>query len=144
MFFRRAPLVEGGGFSPQFGRVGADMLLSGDEIFAGAALGKKGWRFWYSHKPRAGHRVPTDRLDPAWFRRRMFWEGVTQRRLDVMLLGASPWLPALRALLYAPALALLSLGEGRYGTRLARAYWHLGILHAVLDGDGRPRNAGST
>jgi O-antigen/teichoic acid export membrane protein/glycosyltransferase involved in cell wall biosynthesis len=131
MFFRRAPLLEGGGFSPRFGRVGK-LLLSGDEIFAARAMAQRGWRLWYSNRPRAGHRVPAERLKPAWFRQRMYWEGVTQRRLDVSLQGEAPIMPLARACLFAPVLALLSVADGPFGTRLARAYWHLGILRADL------------
>lgn len=131
MLFRRAPLVDHGGFSARFGRIG-DVLLSGDESFAAQMLAQQGWRCWYSSRVRARHRVPADRLDPAWFRRRMFWEGVTQRRLDAALRHTPALWPMARALLYAPALAFLSLGEGPHSTRLARACWHLGVLRAIL------------
>ncbi|MET0546937.1 MAG: glycosyltransferase family 2 protein [Caulobacterales bacterium] len=130
MFLRRKPLVENGGFSPMFGRVG-DMLLSGDDVFPAELLARQGWRTWYSNRPRAGHRIPAARLEPSWFRRRMYWEGVTRRRLDFVSGGVLSPVAIVQSLLSIPALALLSLGEGRYGTRLARAYWHLGVLRAM-------------
>ena len=125
MLLRRKAVIEVGGFPERLSRQ-RQLLLSGEEVYVAEKMRRKGWSIWYSCRPRAGHRIPRDRLDTTWFRKRMFWEGVTYMRLRVELDGAMPLFPVARALAFAPALIGLSLLDPPRGTRLARAMWHLG------------------
>jgi glycosyltransferase involved in cell wall biosynthesis len=131
MLLRRKAVIEAGGFPERLSRQ-RQLLLSGEEVYVVEKMRRKGWSIWYSSRPRAGHRIPRDRLDTTWFRKRMFWEGVTYMRLRIELDGAMPLFPVARALAFAPALIGLSLLDPPRGTRLARAMWHLGIVRAFF------------
>lgn len=131
MLLRRQAVIEVGGFSERLSRQGK-LLLSGEEVCMAEQMRRKGWSIWYSCRPRAGHRIPYDRLDPAWFRKRMFWQGVTEMRLRVELDGTMPFFPVARALAFAPVLLGLSLLDPPSGTRLARAMQHLGIVRSFF------------
>lgn len=131
MLFRRQVVIEAGGFPDRLSRIGP-LLLSGEDVYVAERARANGWSIWYSDRPRAGHRIARARLRPAWFRRRLFWQGVTHTRLSRMLDGRLPLYPLARALAAAPVLALMSLAEPAPGTRLARAFWHLGIIAAFV------------
>jgi glucosyl-dolichyl phosphate glucuronosyltransferase len=128
MLMRREAVIEAGGFAEHLARRG-QLLLSGDEVYVAEKMRRKGWSIWYSCRPRAGHRIPRERLTAAWFRKRMFCEGVTFMMLRRELDGAAPLFPVARALAFSPILFVLSLADSPFGTRRARAMWHLGIAY---------------
>ena len=132
MLLRRDALVEAGGFPERLARQN-QLLLSGDDVFVAEKMRRRGWAIWYSSRPRVGHRIHLERLDPAWLRKRLFWEGVTSMRLHAELDGAMPLFPVARALAFAP-LPYFSYQffDPLRGTRRARAMWHLGVLRAFF------------
>ena len=107
MLLRRDALVEAGGFPERLARQN-QLLLSGDDVFVAEKMRRGGWAIWYSSRPRVGHRVHLERLDPAWLRKRLFWEGVTAMRLHAELDGVMPLFPVARAFAFAPVLFGLS------------------------------------
>jgi glycosyltransferase involved in cell wall biosynthesis len=76
--YRVEPLVAAGGFPERLGRSGEN-LVSG-EGFVNAVLQHTGHALYYDPRLVVRHRIPPSRLTRAWFRRRMFWEGVSQYR----------------------------------------------------------------
>jgi glycosyltransferase involved in cell wall biosynthesis len=90
MAFRRRVFDEHGTFDTSLGRRGAASLLSNDET---ALLEKIGMRkVFYEPRMAVEHVIPTDRLTPAWFRRRVFWQAAS----DMVAGLVKPGDPALR------------------------------------------------
>jgi len=81
--YRISPLLEAGGFPEELGRVG-ESLISG-EGFVNVVLEHAGHRLYYDPNLVVLHRIPAERLTRAWFRQRMFWEGVSQSRAQEYL-----------------------------------------------------------
>ena len=79
MFFLRSALAKVGGFSVALGRRGAN-LLSHEESELWARLCAAGFRAAYDPEVWVYHYVPAARLRRTWFRRRIFWEGVSIAR----------------------------------------------------------------
>jgi glycosyltransferase involved in cell wall biosynthesis len=75
MAMRRSVFEEFGVFNTALGRKGASSLLSNDET---ALLEKVGMRRVLYH-PDAWlhHLIPSERMTPAWFRRRVYWQAVS-------------------------------------------------------------------
>ena len=76
--YRRAPLLEIGGFSEALGRIGAS-LLSNEELVVSQALEQRGFATWYEPAARVAHRVHANRVSQAWFRRRVSWQAVSDQ-----------------------------------------------------------------
>jgi glycosyltransferase involved in cell wall biosynthesis len=112
--FRREALVAAGGFHPALDRSGSHMLSGGDTYLTKHLLAL-GYTCEFLPAMRVRHRVPRERLTQEWFRRRYFWQGVSDAVME--LLDSKPALPA-----------RLSRGlqrAGRLGARpgrLARAF----------------------
>lgn len=81
--YRKARLVEFGGFAEQLGRVG-DTLLSSDGC-VNLLMGRAGLRCYYDPQIVVGHHIHASRLTRAWFRRRHFWQGVSNCRVRAYL-----------------------------------------------------------
>lgn len=90
---RRDVLEALGGFTPELGRIGGQ-LLSGEEVHLQRRLLREGRVCWYEPRARVRHVVPSSRLSPSWFRRRYFAQG----RSDAILwrLEEAPSGPAIR------------------------------------------------
>jgi glucosyl-dolichyl phosphate glucuronosyltransferase len=73
--YRRSLLLEYGGFPEQLGRVGVN-LLSGENA-VNMLLLADGYSFYYDPAILVSHKIPKERMQKAWFRRRFFWQGVT-------------------------------------------------------------------
>lgn len=73
--YRIEPLLRHGGFPEKLGRIG-DSLLS-CENFVNHVLRHAGHHFFYDPEIVVQHRVPSSRMTRGWFRRRMFWQGVS-------------------------------------------------------------------
>jgi glucosyl-dolichyl phosphate glucuronosyltransferase len=77
MAFKAGVLDEVGGFSTGLGRVGQN-LLSNEEVLVQLMLGRRGYRRLYDPSALVRHHVSSDRLNPEWFLRRFYWQGVSQ------------------------------------------------------------------
>jgi glycosyltransferase involved in cell wall biosynthesis len=77
--YRVKPLFEVGGFPENLGRVG-ESLTSG-ENYVNVVLQHAGYPLYYDPGLVVQHRIPKGRLTRSWFRRRMFWQGVSQYRV---------------------------------------------------------------
>lgn len=84
MMFRKSTLVQAGGFDEGLGRVGAH-LLSGEEKMLQERLVLMGFRIWCSDRLIVGHKISSERLNAAWFERRAYWDGVSDRRIARLL-----------------------------------------------------------
>ena len=79
--FRREALYRVGGFSTKLGRRGPS-LLSNAEILLYLQLTAHGYSSYYDPKLAVRHFVAPERLDKRWFRRRAYWQGVSDVILD--------------------------------------------------------------
>jgi glucosyl-dolichyl phosphate glucuronosyltransferase len=77
--YRKRLLQEFGGFPEHLGRVG-EFLLSGENC-VNRVMQRAGLRLFYDPGILVHHCIPASRLTRAWFRRRMFWQGVTMNLL---------------------------------------------------------------
>jgi len=73
----KAVLTELGGFHPWLGRVG-DNLLSGEEILLQRQVIRRGHLCLYRPTMAVEHWIPASRLQPQWFFRRYYWQGVSE------------------------------------------------------------------
>jgi glycosyltransferase involved in cell wall biosynthesis len=80
MAFRRTVFADGRHFDPALGRKGTASLLSNEEIALLEAIGLD--HVYYIPDMRATHLVPADRLTRAWFRKRVFWQAVSDVLAD--------------------------------------------------------------
>jgi len=69
-------LEEIGGFHPGLDRVGHNMLSSGD-VYLERQVRDHGYRVWYEPRMSIGHAVTASRLTKDWFRRRYYWQGIS-------------------------------------------------------------------
>lgn len=73
--YRREALEAVGCFPEHLGRIGSS-LLSNEGVIDWIMRGK-GWKLYYDPSITIRHFIHADRLNPAWFRRRYFWQGVS-------------------------------------------------------------------
>ena len=69
-------LAELGGFEPRLGRAGRN-LLSGEEIFIQNQIIQHGYSCLYYPQMAVRHLVHASRLNKQWFRRRYYWQGIS-------------------------------------------------------------------
>ncbi|MEY4687756.1 MAG: hypothetical protein RIR76_1779 [Verrucomicrobiota bacterium] len=81
MAFRTAALQDVNGFPEHLGRRGPT-LLSHEESELWARLAERDWSNAYLPGLRVRHFTPRARMTPAWFRRRLFWEGISVARRE--------------------------------------------------------------
>jgi glycosyltransferase involved in cell wall biosynthesis len=74
---RRSFLEDIGGFDPNLGRVGKN-LLSNEELYTTELALKKGWQVAYLPEAFARHNVSPERLELGWFIRRSWWQGISE------------------------------------------------------------------
>lgn len=74
---RRPFLDQVGGFDVKLGRVGAN-LLSNEELHMTELALATGWRVAYWPTAAVTHHVATERLQPSWFIRRGWWQGISE------------------------------------------------------------------
>jgi glycosyltransferase involved in cell wall biosynthesis len=75
MVFRRRVFQDGHGFDERLGRNGSSSLLSNDETELFESIGKD--RIYYVPQMAVDHVIPVGRLDPQWFRKRIFWQAIS-------------------------------------------------------------------
>jgi ferritin-like metal-binding protein YciE len=106
VLFRSETVRQIGGFPLSLGRIGTS-LSSGEEKFVLETLRNCGHRIWYSHKLRVEHCISPDRLTRAWVIRRSYWDGVSDRRIELLMGRRSSAVRHLKIFLSIPVLALL-------------------------------------
>ena len=74
---RRTFLTQIGGFDPNLGRVGKN-LLSNEELFMTELALERGWQVAYLPEALAAHHVAPERLKPGWFLQRSWWQGISE------------------------------------------------------------------
>ena len=74
---RRTFLEQIGGFDVNLGRVGKN-LLSNEELQMTQLALEKQWQVAYLPQALVAHNVAPERLQPAWFLRRSWWQGVSE------------------------------------------------------------------
>ncbi|MBE9037121.1 glycosyltransferase [aff. Roholtiella sp. LEGE 12411] len=74
---RRSFLEEIGGFDPQLGRVGKN-LLSNEELQMTEFALQRGWQVVYLPKALVAHNVAPERLQRSWFLNRGWWQGISE------------------------------------------------------------------
>jgi len=87
MALPRTVLEDVGGFEAALDRSGTRMLSSGD-VYLQKQVVRRGYRCVYYPEMAIGHVVPPSRLERAWFRRRYYWQGVSD--VVMQLLDQSP------------------------------------------------------
>ncbi len=78
--YRKSRIIEFGGFPENLGRIG-DSLLSGEGCI-NILLARAGLNAFYDPDIIVGHHIPAGRLNMNWFRRRFFWQGVSNCRVS--------------------------------------------------------------
>lgn len=74
---RRSFLAQIGGFDPNLGRVGKN-LLSNEELHTTELALKLGWQVAYLPDALVAHNVAPERLNRQWFLRRGWWQGISE------------------------------------------------------------------
>jgi glycosyltransferase involved in cell wall biosynthesis len=74
---RRSFLEEIGGFDPNLGRVGKN-LLSNEELQMTELALQKGWQVAYLPEALVAHNVAPERLHRSWFLNRGWWQGISE------------------------------------------------------------------
>jgi len=76
-------MVEMGGFHPGLDRVGRNMLSSGD-VFLQKQIIRRGYVCLYQPAMAVRHVVPAARLSKKWFRRRYYWQGISDAVMQLI------------------------------------------------------------
>ncbi|NJL46582.1 MAG: glycosyltransferase family 2 protein [Leptolyngbyaceae cyanobacterium SM2_5_2] len=74
---KKAFLDSVGGFDPQLGRVGKN-LLSNEELHLTQQALALGFEVLFVPQAQVGHHVAPERLHPDWFLRRSWWQGISE------------------------------------------------------------------
>jgi hypothetical protein len=88
MAMRRSALTKVGGFHRGLGRRGGQ-LLSNEELHVKHLLEASGYYTIFSADVVVQHFVPKERMSVSWFRRRFYWQGISDA-LTGRLLGENP------------------------------------------------------
>jgi len=72
-----------GGFRPELDRVGRKMLSSGD-VFLMKEIMRAGSEAFYYPAMAVQHAVPAARVTKRWFRRRYYWQGVSDAVMELL------------------------------------------------------------
>ncbi|MES2521644.1 MAG: glycosyltransferase [Gemmatimonadota bacterium] len=89
MALPRRVLVETGGFHPALDRVGNNLLSSGDVHLQRRVLAL-GLQVRYEPAMGVLHLVPASRLTKGWFRRRYYWQGISDSVMRMVEGAPSP------------------------------------------------------
>lgn len=73
--YRRETFLQYGGFTAALGRRGTS-LVSGENL-VNKIMQARGLRIFYEPSIVVDHLIPAARMNKAWFRSRLFWQGVT-------------------------------------------------------------------
>lgn len=104
MAVRHDVLRSVGGFHPELDRVGTRLLSSGD-VFLQKQVQALGFDCGYVPAMAVGHVVPASRLEQRWFRKRYYWQGVSDAVMELVDRRLGPGRRLARALGAIAALA---------------------------------------
>ena len=133
---RRSFLEEIGGFDPNLGRVGKN-LLSNEELQMTELALSKGWQVAYLPEALVAHNVAPERLKRSWFLNRGWWQGISEcyreqlagrAGIGQLLRGSERFLRGLHK-----SLQHFSDPAERFD-KLVYAYGQIGYLNAVIIG----------
>jgi glycosyltransferase involved in cell wall biosynthesis len=79
--YKKEALLRVGGFSTELGKKG-NSLLSNEEILLHRQLKRLGYRTYYDPRIAIRHHVFAEQLTKSWFRRRAYWQGVSDAILE--------------------------------------------------------------
>jgi hypothetical protein len=138
--FPREQLAEIGGFPAGLGPIGT-WHRSGEDTFVQKRLRERGLQLWYDPALRVQHRVPAERLSRRWVLRRLYLEGLSRARQQLLMRAPGPRDRmkligvALRKLFSSPrrvlALVLPAPTPDRFGRR-ASSWRRIGYLMGIL------------
>jgi len=138
--FPREQLAEIGGFPAGLGPIGT-WHRSGEDTFVQKRLRERGLQLWYDPALRVQHRVPAERLSRRWVSRRLYLEGLSRARQQLLMRAPGPLGRmkligvALRKLFSSPrrvlALVLPAPTPDRFGRR-ASSWRRIGYLMGIL------------
>jgi glycosyltransferase involved in cell wall biosynthesis len=138
--YKKEALLRVGGFSTELGRKG-NLLLSNDEILVNRQLRRLGYRIYYDPRISVRHHVAAERLTKNWFRRRAYWQGVSdavlERQLELWTFSTMTitGLRKIGSLAKAPSDMLVLADRGNDPVAFVRAchiFWKLGYGLAGL------------
>lgn len=89
MVFRKQVFDSGVGFDRRLGRNGTSSLLSNDETQLFEKIGKE--NIFYTPSMPVQHVIPANRLRPEWFRKRVYWQALSD------LIAGTVWMSASEA-----------------------------------------------
>ena len=78
--------------------VSAIACLSNEEILVHRRLKSLGFATYYDPRVSVRHHVPAERLTKSWFKRRVYWQGVSNAFLENQLEGTPAFQSALKRL----------------------------------------------
>lgn len=139
---RRTFLEQIGGFDVNLGRVGKN-LLSNEELQMTQLALEKQWQVAYLPQALVAHNVAPERLQPAWFLRRSWWQGVSecyrerlanQDGIGQIGRGGERFLRGIYK-----AAKYFRKPDGRF-SNLVYAYGQIGYLKSVIGGIFSPAN----
>lgn len=139
---RRSFLEEIGGFDPQLGRVGKN-LLSNEELQMTEFALERGWQVAYLPTALVAHNVAPERLKPSWFLNRGWWQGISEcyreqlagkAGIGQLQRGSEKFLRGLYK-----ALKYITDPAERFD-KLVYAYGQIGYLNAAINGLISKRN----
>jgi glycosyltransferase involved in cell wall biosynthesis len=138
--YNKEALQRVGGFSTELGRKG-NSLLSNEENLVHRQLKRFGYRTYYDPRISVRHHVHSERLTKSWFRRRLYWQGVSdavlERHLQLWTFSkmAVNGLRMIRSLPKAPREMLILADRGNDPVVFLKAchvFWKLGYGLAGL------------
>ncbi|MBV9533554.1 MAG: glycosyltransferase [Bradyrhizobium sp.] len=139
VIFRSDAVRQINGFPLSLGRIGSS-LLSGEEKFVLETLRSCGYRVWYSDKLKVEHCIAPERLSRSWVIRRSYWDGASDRRIELLVGKRSSVKRHVKILLSIPVLALLYPFRTEHDFFL-RFWYDLGWLRSgfirIADGQRR-------
>ncbi len=145
--FERAQLAAIGGYSPALGPIGG-WQRTGEDTFVQKQLRGRGCELWYDPALRIRHHVPAERVTQSWLLRRLYLEGISRARQQLLESEPGPLARvrlvgvALRKLGSSPRrLAALALpaGSPRRFERRASSWRRIGFLMGMLGAGARTR-----
>jgi glycosyltransferase involved in cell wall biosynthesis len=133
---RRSFLDQIGGFNVNLGRVGKN-LLSNEEVHMTELALQQGWQVAYLPDALVAHNVAPERLQPAWFLSRGWWQGISEcyREQLVGRAGSTQLLRGGERIVRGLYKSLKYFGDPALRfDNLVYAYGQIGYLSAAIQG----------
>lgn len=133
---RRSFWQQVGGFDVNLGRVGKN-LLSNEELQMTQLALKHQWQVAYVPQALVAHNVAPERLEPSWFLRRSWWQGVSEcyREQIVGQAGSRQLFKGSERILRGLYKAVQHIGDPAVRfDNLVYAYGQIGYLQSAIQG----------